>query len=194
MEEKELFKFDMQLFAGEGEGEGTTNGTGKGEATGNTGTEKSGEKTSQKKEYTQEEIDKIVNDRLSREKNKFSKQLEEEKRLAKLTAEEQEKERFKKEKEEFEAEKKAIAKEKMTIEIAKQLSAEKLPASFANRLLAETAEEVKENITQFKAEWNAALNAAVEERIKGKTPQGGQTATTEEEQLKASIRAAAGLK
>jgi len=129
----------------------------------------------------QAESDKRVSQALNTAKAKweaeFGEKLETEKkeaaRLAKLTAEQREKELFEKQKAEFDKQQQAFQREQMLNSTMIELQKEALPVQFAEYLLADTAEQVTENITAFKSKWQEALQKAVDERLKGTTPKGG---------------------
>ena len=131
------------------------------------------------KTFTQDEMNKILQDRLAREMKKFKKQLEDEKaqaeELAKLSEADRQKKLFEKQVAEFEATKKAFEQEKMLNETMKQLSQKGLATSFASILRADDAETTLANINNFEAEFNKAVEARVAERLKGTTP---KTSTT----------------
>ena len=131
------------------------------------------------KTFTQDEMNKILQDRLAREMKKFKKQLEDEKaqaeELAKLSEADRQKKLFEMQVAEFEATKKAFEQEKMLNETMKQLSQKGLATSFASILRADDAETTLANINNFEAEFNKAVEARVAERLKGTTP---KTSTT----------------
>lgn len=138
------------------------------------------------KTYTQEELDKLLQSESDRKTTKaletakakweeeYKQKLEEEKseaeKLASLSAEDRAKASFEEQKKQWEKEKAEYLKDKMMGETIKQLSSEKLPVDFATYVFADTAEEVKTNIEAFKTAWNTALDEAITERLKGKTP------------------------
>ena len=127
------------------------------------------------------ETDKRVTQALNTAKAKleaeFGEKLETEKkeaaRLAKLTAEQRDKELFEKQKAEFAAQQQAFQREQMLNSTMLELQKESLPMQFAEYLLADTAESVAANITAFKSKWQEALQKAVDDRLKGTTPKGG---------------------
>lgn len=129
----------------------------------------------------QSETDKRVTQALNTAKAKweaeFGEKLESEKkeaaRLAKLTAEQREKELFEKQKQDFAAQQAAFQREQMLNSTMLELQKESLPVQFAEYLLADTAEAVAANITAFKGKWQEALQKAVDDRLKGTTPKGG---------------------
>ena len=132
----------------------------------------------------QSETDKRVTQALQTAKAKweseFSTKLESEKaeaaRLAKLTADQREKELFEKQKQEFESQQKAFQREKLLNATMLELQKESLPVNFADYIVADTVEQIAENIKTFKSAWQDALQKAVDDRLKGNTPKSGSKA------------------
>ena len=126
------------------------------------------------KTFTQEEVDKIVNKRLARERKDIEAKIEAERaeaeRLAKMSEAEKQQALFKKQVAEFEATKRAFEQEKLLNETSKQLASKNLPIEFAEMLKANDAESTFENIKVFEAKFNEAVERLVNERLKGKTP------------------------
>lgn len=126
------------------------------------------------KTFTQEEVDKIVNKRLARERKDIEAKIEAERaeaeRLAKMSEAEKQQALFKKQVAEFEATKRAFEQEKLLNETVKQLASRNLPIEFADILKAQDAESTLENINKFEEKFNAALEAKVNDRLKGNTP------------------------
>lgn len=60
--------------------------------------------------------------------------------------------------------------EKLEFHAEKTLTKEQLPVSFAKILCGESEEETTENIAVFKEEFMKAVEAALSEKLKGKTP------------------------
>ena len=126
----------------------------------------------------QSETDKRVSQAIATAKAKweeeFNQKLESEKsealKLAKMNEEERYKMELEKQKAEFETEKKQFLRERMELETVKELSALNLPTDFAKYLLADTAEEIKQNIQTFKTHFEQALEKAVSEKLQGTTP------------------------
>ncbi|WP_032941916.1 DUF4355 domain-containing protein [Lactococcus lactis] len=112
------------------------------------------------------EVDSIVKSKRSR----WQKELEEEKneaaRLAKLSEEERQQALIQKEKDDFEQEKAAFRQEQLLVEKGKQLQEIGIPSAFAARIQGDTAEEAIKDVKSFKAEWDKALEAAVNEKLK----------------------------
>lgn len=149
----------------------------------------------EEKKFTQKDLDKIVQERLGKEKKKFQKEISEVERLAKLSAEEQEREKFKREKEEFENEKKLIQRERMEIQTAKELENLGIPNTLAKFVTSDEADQVQDNIKELKKVWAKALDEAVAKRIAGTTPKTSNIPTmSETEKMKKAMFEAAGLK
>lgn len=112
------------------------------------------------------DVDSIVKSKRSR----WQKELEEEKneaaRLAKLSEEERQQALIQKEKDDFEKEKAAFRQEQLLVEKGKQLQEIGIPSAFAARIQGNTAEEAIKDVKSFKAEWDKAVEAAVNEKLK----------------------------
>jgi hypothetical protein len=135
--------------------------------------DKGGEKT-----FTQEQLDKILNDRLAREREKADKQtqerinkaLEEAERKAKLTEEEREKEaKATRDRELAERENKITLRER-TIEAKDLLIQEKLPTSLVRYVVELDEETTQLNVKELASEFNKAVESEVLARLKGETP------------------------
>ncbi|WP_194190323.1 DUF4355 domain-containing protein [Clostridium chrysemydis] len=109
---------------------------------------------------------------------KIEKEKAEAARLAKMTQAEREKAVLEAERKSFEAERKAFAKTQLLNQTMVELQKESLPVTFAEYMMADTAEEVIERINSFKKVWQEALQVAVDERIKSKTPKAGTSNNT----------------
>lgn len=132
--------------------------------------------------FTKEEVDKLlqsesdkrVSSALAKAKQKWQAELEAQKaeseKLAKMTQEERIQSEIAKEKEALEAERAKFLREKMEMQTIKELANEKLPTEFASFVVADTAEQVAENIKVFKEAWAQAINEAVSARLVGKAP------------------------
>lgn len=112
------------------------------------------------------DVDSIVKSKRSR----WQKELEEEKneaaRLATLSEEERQQALIQKEKDDFEKEKAVFRQEQLLVEKGKQLQEIGIPSTFAVRIQGNTAEEAIKDVKFFKAEWDKALEAAVNEKLK----------------------------
>lgn len=133
------------------------------------------------KTFTQSELDSIIEKRLNKERAKWEKKVKEEAdeaaRMAQMSEAEKQEALFQKrvkdleEREEaFNQQQKALQHDKMLNETKNQLVSRGLPLDFADKLMAETAEGTLANIDAFEAQWQDAINNAVDSRIKGSTP------------------------
>ena len=178
----ELLKLNLQLFADGQEGDEGVEGTGQPTPPEFNPDELTEEQVAAIKEKfglkDNMDVDSIVKSKRSR----WQKELEEEKneaaRLAKLSEEERQQALIQKEKDEFEQEKAAFRQEQLLVEKGKQLQEIGIPSAFAARIQGNTAEEAIKDVKSFKAEWDKAVEAAVNEKLKASvdTPlRGGAT-------------------
>ena len=133
------------------------------------------------KMFSQSELDSIIEKRLGKEKAKWEKKVKEEAdeaaRMAKMSEAEKQEALFTKRVQEFEEREAAfneaqaaLQREKMLNETNKQLSERGLPLNFAEHIMADTAENTLANIEAFEKEWQAAINKAVDSKLRGSTP------------------------
>lgn len=133
------------------------------------------------KMFSQSELDSIIEKRLGKEKAKWEKKVKEEAdeaaRMAKMSEAEKQEALFTKRVQEFEEREAAfneaqaaLQREKMLNETNKQLSERGLPLNFAEHIMADTAENTLANIDAFEKEWQAAINKAVDSKLRGSTP------------------------
>lgn len=100
--------------------------------------------------------------------------LSEAEKLAKMTKEEKDEYLRRKEREEFEAEKADFEKEKLLIEVSKELQAQCLPTAFAKALVSiSDAEKIKDAISEIKGTWDAEIAEAVKAKARQSTPPEG---------------------
>ncbi|MBV4423231.1 DUF4355 domain-containing protein [Clostridium tyrobutyricum] len=193
MEKYNLMKqgMNLQLFANTGgsecsagAGEGSEgNGEGKGSKGGDktppAGSDIELPKTQEELEkLLQSEADKRVTGALKTAKEKweadYQAKIEAEKaeaeKLAKMTASEKEKHLLEKQKNELAEKEKTIAAREMKLTKIDIFSEKKLPIKLVDYVQGNTADEVKANIETFEKEWRSAIDEAVNERLKGKSP------------------------
>ncbi len=173
----DLLPMELQFFADGGEGEGE-------------GQQGEGEKPPAfEPPKTQEELDKLLQSNADQRVTaalKTAKQTweqekqaaiqaaeDEAKKLAGLSAEEQQKIKDDKYKADLEAREKALSQRELKIEAINVLSEKKLPVSFADLLLSSDAENTKKNIDTFETAFRQAVQDGVTERLKSPTPKGG---------------------
>ena len=159
MEDIRKIPLNLQLFA-EDEAETEVDQA-------NVDAEKETEKT-----FTQDEVNKIVQDRLAKEKAKNEKAQEEAKKLAKMNAEQKNQymvEQLQKELEEY---KNKEAKNDMIKEANSMLKDNDitLPDEVVAMLIGDNAEDTKVCVDSFSKAFKTAVERAVNEKLKGKTP------------------------
>ncbi|UZQ49851.1 DUF4355 domain-containing protein [Clostridium kluyveri] len=182
---------DLQLFA---DGGGSEGGAEAGEGSGNKeGSQQSegGDKTPPagsgiELPKTQEELEKLLQSEADRRvtgalktaqekweadyKTKLEAEKAEAEKLAKMTAQEKEKHLLEKQKLDIANKEREIALREMKLTKIDIFAEKKLPIKLVDYVQGKTAEEVKANIDTFEKEWRAAIDEAVNERLKGKSP------------------------
>lgn len=135
--------------------------------------------------YTQEEVDKLLQSEadkrvtaaLKKQKEslmkEIEKQREEDKRLAKLSAEERAKEELEIEKRKLEEQKASFERDKLELQVIKELNNEGLDSSFSSFLMGKDADESFDNIKNFKKVFEEAVENAVKKELGGKPPRVG---------------------
>ena len=118
------------------------------------------------KTFTQDELDKILNKKFAQWQKKMEEAIAEADRKAKLT----EAEKLAEERKEFEAMKKQFEYEQRVNSTSKVLASNNLPIEFADFLIAENDEATTQRVDLFKNAFNDALEKAINERLRGKTP------------------------
>lgn len=139
------------------------------------------------KTFTQDEVDEIIQKRLSREKKQqeeviretIKKEQEEAKRLAELSAEERAKEIENKSIKEVEQLKLEIKRRDLELDTTQRLKEEGLDISFKSFLMGDDAEKTNENIKAFKSIYDEKVQEEVEKRLAGKSPNISSTALGE---------------
>lgn len=129
----------------------------------------------QEKLFTQEEVNNIIEKRLSKEKNKWKNEVDQAKRLAEMSAEERAREEFKMQKAEFERERAEFERERLLIQTQKELSAKNVPIEFAEMLVKGDAESTKEAIDNFANLYAQSVEKGVSNKLKGRPPKTKQT-------------------
>lgn len=137
------------------------------------------------KTFNQDEVNKMIAERVAREKKNHEKEIEqaiedtkkEAKRLSELSKEERDSEEHDKLKQELAESKARLARMELESDTIENLKEEDLPIEFKSFLIAENAETTLENINLFKPIFLDAVQAEVEKRLKGRTPKGSSTVT-----------------
>ena len=134
----------------------------------------------------QSETDKRVTEGIKTAQAKWEKEfaakLEAEKneaaRMAKMTEAQRKEAELKKKEEEFEEGRKKFNRERLELEVIKELGEKNLSTKFSSFLMGESAETSLENIKAFEEEFNKAVQKEVEARLGGEPPKKGNTNST----------------
>lgn len=171
MKKKFMFPLDIQLFADDNSGDGSGNDDDQGTGQDN---QDSGEGGQETKTFTQEELDKIVQGRIAKERKVWEKHLEDEKTEAQKleTMSEKEKKKYQEEKriKELDDREAAITRRELTAQAKVQLADKGIPTELAEILNLTDAESCKKSIETVEKAFQTAVQRAVEERIKGREP------------------------
>ena len=120
----------------------------------------------EEKTFTQEELDKILNKKFAQWQKKTEEAKAEAERKAKLT----EAEKLAEERKEFERIKMQFEYEQRVNSTSKVLASNNLPIEFADFLIGDSDEATTQRVDLFKNAFNEALEKAVNERLRGRTP------------------------
>ena len=156
---------NLQLLASEGEGEA-------GESTAEPVAQEIGQEPAKKEEktFTQEEVNKMIEKRLAREKAKAEQERLEAEELAKLSEAERQKKLFEKQVAEFEAERAEWQASRLKEETRNQLRERNILSDFDEFVIGSDAEATLDKLNRFETLLNRAVELAVNERLKGKAP------------------------
>ena len=140
--------------------------------------------TEESKTFTQQELDDIVEARVARAVKKAQKDAEEQiqkaqsegERLAKLSKDERLREEQAKRLSELEKREHDLAMKELSIEARSLLSEEGLPIEFLDIVMADTAESVKDNISNLRTVFDQAVEKRVDERLTQSKVRTGSTA------------------
>ncbi len=179
---KKLLRLKLQLFAeDEPTVEPNVDGGDNANATGGTDVEmKTFDEILSNKEY-QSEFDKRVSKALETAKTKWEKEtqnkLKEAEKLAKMNAKEKEEHERQKRVAELEKREQELTKKELIISAKEILSDKNLPLTLVDVLDYTDAEKCKESIDSLEKAFNEEVEARVLERLKGKSPTAGSSAT-----------------
>lgn len=177
-------KWNLQMFADDGADDGADPGTNdeENQEDGDKGTKQDNKGA---KTYTQEEVDRIVTQRLTREKAKTKQEMDEAKKLANMDAQqkiEYERDKLQKELDEL---KKANTLNEMSTQTRKMLSDSGITVSddLLSMMVSTDAEKTKKAVDSFVKLFNDHVEKEVKERLKGKAPKKGGSQTLTREQI-----------
>ena len=123
------------------------------------------------KTFTQEEVNKMISERLAREQKKFDEKMEEAAKLAKMNAEEKAKYAAEKREADLTARETAIQKKELRFEALNILEENKLPAKLIDCVDLTSAETSKASIEAIKTAWQTSVQAEVDAKLKSDPPQ-----------------------
>lgn len=166
--------FDIQMFA-EGESSPEAQTT----TTENTESQETAENPTEKK--SEVDIDAKISEAMSKMQKSFEETLEkrdaerkkEEERLSKLSDDERQKAEIENGRKKLELKEKELQHKELMLEMTKVMAERNLPVEFTEYLIADTNESTLERIKTFEKKFKAAIEAGVNERLKGKTPPSG---------------------
>ncbi len=128
--------------------------------------------------FNQDEVNKIIAERLTKEEAKteqkikdiIAKERSEAERLAKLSAEDKQKEEQAKKEAQMSEREKKLALREMSIEAKTIMTSKELPVELANFILDADADKTKTNIETLDKVFKKAVADAVTEKLKGNVP------------------------
>lgn len=182
---EDMFDFDLQLFAGGEGGSERSAGGEEGNPAGATdaggGENKPTDGPAQDKtEDTQAKIDAAVAAAKAKWEKDYQKKAaaeqKEKERLSKLSEDERKAAELENSRKELEAKETELKKKELKLEMVKVLADRKIPVQFMDYLIAEDNESTLSRITAFEKEFKKAVEAGVNEKLKGKTPPAGASA------------------
>lgn len=184
-------KFDLQMFADDDGGAGGDPAAPTGKQPNEPGAEPGAEPKAQPK-YTDEDVDQIIERKFAEWQKKQEKKVSEAERLSKMTAEEKANERIKAMEDKLREYEQGAARAEMTKQARAILSDKGIhvdDALLAN-LISENAEATKASCESFVNLFNAAVEKAVKDKVKGEPPKaGGSSGMTKEQILAVTNRA-----
>jgi len=128
----------------------------------------------EEKTLTQGQFDKALKERLSRERKENNEKIKEIKteteRLAKLSAEEKEKELAEQSKRDTDERDKSISIRENRLEALEVFSESKVPTNLVDYVISEDKKETLKNAKEFSESYNESVAKSVAEQLKGTAP------------------------
>lgn len=122
------------------------------------------------KTFSQEDVDKIVAERLTRQQKKFDAEKQEAAELAKMNAAQKAEHAAKKREEELTNREKAVAEKELRFTALGILEENSLPSSLVDCLNLSSADTCNASIEALKKAWPEAVKAAVNDAIRNNKP------------------------
>ena len=166
-----LIPLNIQLFAEKSDEEAENN---KEDIEGQDGHEDKNNDQEKPKTFTQEDVDKIVQGRIAKERKSWQKELEDQKteaeKLAGMTESQKKKYQEEKKLKNLDDREAAVTRRELTAQAKDTLADKGLPTEFADILNYKDAESCNSSIEIVEKVFQNAVEKAVEERIKGGKP------------------------
>jgi hypothetical protein len=171
---------NLQTFADDSSGDGEDAGGEDGESGADEEQEESekNDKNQGKPKYSDEDLDRIIARKIAEERKKSDKSVREAQRLASMSAEERTQNELNDAKKQLEELRHQNAIDKMS-KVARGILSDKsinLPDDLLLTMVTEDSKETKENVDSFAKLFEKAVNDAVTEKLKGRTPKAGTPA------------------
>ena len=186
-------KVPMQFFAEEGDNGAGTQPAGAGaQADGNTGAQNPNpapqgdgqqqtNSASSNKTFTQEELDKVLSERLARQQKQYEAKLqkqqedlaakiEETAKLAKMNAEQKAQYEAQKREEELTAREQAVKVKELRYKALSMLEEKGMPSTLIDCVNLESAEAMEKSIAAMCPAWTNSISASVDAKLKSKNP------------------------
>ncbi|KAA0565335.1 DUF4355 domain-containing protein [Bacillus sp. CH30_1T] len=171
METKDLLHLDLQYFADDNNQSDDNNDSNNNQDNQNQN-DQSDDKNQSVKTYSEEEVQKMVKERVAREKKAAEKAVEEAKKLAKMNEDEKRKYEFEQIQKELDEYKRKDSFNGLSKEASKMLSEHQITAD--DELLAfvvkESAEDTRVAVNSFVSLINAKVEEGVKKALAGKPP------------------------
>lgn len=181
-------RINLQLFAGEGDNGGGTEGGAGGDGSGQTKSDNGGGSDKQaEKMISQSEVNRIVQETIARERKKAEEARTEAEKLAKMTEQQRAEHAAKKREEELAKREADITRRELRATAAENLAAKNLPSAMLDVLDYTSAEACSKSIETLSEAWSKAVQAGVEDRLKGKPPKAGGGSTTQRDGVEAAF-------
>lgn len=169
-DKNKMMPLDLQLFA-EDPGNGANTNDGGQE---NLNTQDNDESIQEPKTFTQEDVDRIVQGRIAKERKSWEKHLEDQKteaqKLENMSEKEKKEYQERKRAKELDDREAAITRRELTAVAKEQLNAAGVPADMADFIDYTDADSVNESVKRLSKAFKGAVQQSVDDRLKGKAP------------------------
>ena len=168
-DKNKMMPLNLQLFA---EDPGNEANTGDGQEDQNT--QDNDESNQEPKTFTQEDVDRIVQGRIAKERKSWEKHLEDQRteaqKLENMSEKEKKEYQERKRAKELDDREAAITRRELTAVAKEQLNAAGVPADMADFIDYTDADSVNESVKKLSKAFKGAVQQSVDDRLKGKAP------------------------